>query len=286
MEPDDRRPTDMKENNIVSTENDSMPGSEDCRIETEEGSQSKEIDVNRSDEPVLKRVKRKLSWKTVTVAAVVAAVILFAFIWEAVSSGDPVFIGGGRSGRKDREENEFAARSEIQRELDDLDWVWQAFLTINEFSRPGDLLEEINGIVIHYIGNPGTTAMQNRDFFENLSVTEERYASSNFIVDLDGQIVQCVPADEVAYASNVRNNDTLSIELCHPDETGKFTDETYAAAVRLTAWLCARLGLTSDDLLRHYDITGKLCPLYFVENEDAWEQFKADVNQVCLNPEG
>ena len=226
----------------------------------------------------LNLIKQKLSWKTVTVAAVVAAVIIFALIWEAV--------GSGRSNRAGSDENEFAVRSEIQRELDDLDWVQQELLTINEFSRPGDLLEEINGIVIHYIGNPGTTALQNANYFENLSFTEERYASSNFIVDLDGQILQCVPVDEVAYASNARNYDTLSIELCHPDETGKFTEETYAAAVRLTACLCVRLGLTPDDLIRHYDITGKLCPLYFVENEDAWEEFKEDVNQACRNPVG
>ena len=30
-------------------------------------------------------------------------------------------------------------------------------------------------------------------------------------------------------------------------------------------------------MIRHYDVTGKICPKYFVEHEDAWEQFKADV---------
>jgi N-acetylmuramoyl-L-alanine amidase CwlA len=81
----------------------------------------------------------------------------------------------------------------------------------------------------------------------------------------------------MAYASNARNADTLSIELCHPDDTGKFTDETYAAAVRLTAWLCNAYGITADSIIRHYDVQGKECPRYFVANEDAWEAFKADV---------
>lgn len=48
--------------------------------------------------------------------------------------------------------------------------------------------------------------------------------------------------------------------------------------VNLTGWLCNRFDLTTQDVIRHYDVTGKLCPMYFVEHEDAWLQFKADVD--------
>jgi len=169
--------------------------------------------------------------------------------------------------------------SGVQAEIDRLGWIEQMLLPENPFSRPGIMLEEVNGIVIHNICNPGTTAVQNRNFFANLAVTHERHASSNFIVCLDGSIIQCVPVDEIAYASNARNSDTISIEVCHPDDTGRFTDESYAATVRLTAWLCDRFGLTSSDVIRHYDVQGKECPRYFVENEDAWVEFKADVER-------
>ena len=30
-----------------------------------------------------------------------------------------------------------------------------------------------------------------------------------------------------------------------------------------------------DAVIRHYDVKGKLCPLYYVEHPEAWEQFKA-----------
>ena len=43
------------------------------------------------------------------------------------------------------------------------------------------------------------------------------------------------------------------------------------------AFLCKRFNLTSDDVIRHYDVTEKLCPLYYVEHEDAWIQMKADI---------
>lgn len=111
-------------------------------------------------------------------------------------------------------------------------------LTVNPYSRPGTSTQKITGIVVHYTANPGATAMENRNYFENLKDTHETKASSNFVVGIEGEIVQCVPTWEVAYASNSRNIDTVSIECCHPDETGKFTDATYRSVVNLCAWLC------------------------------------------------
>lgn len=150
-------------------------------------------------------------------------------------------------------------------------------LDINEYSRPGIESDGITGIVIHYTANPGSTAQENRDYFEGLKDTHETSASSNFVVGLEGEIIQCVPTWEVAYASNERNKDTISIECCHPDETGKFTEETYQSMVQLTAWLCRKYSLTADTVIHHYDVTGKNCPKYFVENEEAWANFKEDV---------
>ena len=150
-------------------------------------------------------------------------------------------------------------------------------LTPNEYSRPQTPLEQVNGIVIHYTANPGASAINNRSYFEGLKDNHATYASSHFIVGLQGEIVQCVPTNEVAYASNNRNSDTVSIEVCHPDETGEFTKETYDSLVELTGWLCLYLNVDPNQVIRHYDVTGKLCPLYYVEHEDAWKNFKVDV---------
>lgn len=152
-------------------------------------------------------------------------------------------------------------------------------LSVNEYSRPGVKTGRINGIVIHYTANPGSTAMQNRDYFEGLKDSHQTKASSHFVVGLDGEIVQCVPTWEVAYASNERNSDTVSIETCHPKKDGKYTKETYRSLVELTAWLCKKFDLNENDVIRHYDVTGKICPKYFVENEDAWKKFKKDVKE-------
>ena len=158
-------------------------------------------------------------------------------------------------------------------------YVEKDYLTVNEWSRPGTELEEINGVVIHYVGNPGTTAHANRNYFESLSSGKEGiYASSHFIVGLEGEVIQCVPLTEIAYASNTRNGDTVSVEVCHPDETGEFSPVTYDRTVELTAWLCRAFELDPEtDVIRHYDVTGKECPRYYVEHPEAWDGFRADV---------
>ena len=106
-------------------------------------------------------------------------------------------------------------------------------LPINQYSRPGTELTEVKGIVVHYTANPGSTARQNRDYFAGLAESHETSASSHFVIGLEGEIVQCIPCNEISYASNNRNKDTISIECCIEDESGKFNDATYQSLIRL-----------------------------------------------------
>lgn len=157
------------------------------------------------------------------------------------------------------------------------EWIITDHLPKNEYSRPGDKTDDIVGIVVHYVGNPNTSAKANRDYFASLAVSGATSASSNFIIGLDGEIIECVPLGEIAYCSNSRNIDTVSIECCHPDETGEFTPETYASLVKLCRWLTDVYGIKPEGIIRHYDIKGKLCPLYYVEHEDEWKSFVEEV---------
>ncbi len=161
------------------------------------------------------------------------------------------------------------------------EWVKQDFITPNQYSRPQTEMKQVKQIVIHYVANPGTTAKQNMAYFDSLKDQKgikKISASSHFIIGLDGEVLQGIPITEMAYAtSKEKNSDTLSIECCHPDETGKFNEDTYESLVRFTAYLCENLGLTEKDVIRHYDATGKDCPRYFVAHEDLWKQFLQDV---------
>lgn len=160
------------------------------------------------------------------------------------------------------------------------------YLTPNQYSRPQTELERVKGIVVHYTANPGTTADNNWSYFEGLGVKGTTYASSHYIIGLEGEIVQCLPLNEISYASNDRNKDTISIECCHSDLTGEFNQDTYESLVSLTAALCVEFDLEAEDVLRHYDVTGKLCPLYYVEHEDAWDKYRMDVDSAITELTG
>lgn len=165
--------------------------------------------------------------------------------------------------------------------------ITEDFLTVNINSRPGTSLKRVKGIVIHYTANPGTGAKANRDYFESRKDQEDTTAnkvSSHFVVGLDGEIIQCIPLNEIAYASNDRNQDTISIECCHPGKNGKFNKKTYHSLVQLCAWLCDQYEIQDkSDIIRHYDVTGKLCPLYYVNHPSQWDKLKNDIWDCLLD---
>lgn len=160
--------------------------------------------------------------------------------------------------------------------------VIQDFLEINEYSRPGDKLGRINNIFVHYTANPGTSAAQNRSYFANLAETHERSASAHLIIGYEGELIQCIPFDEQAYAVMTRNEDSISIECCYLSDDGSFTQETYDTLIHTLAWLLDKYDLSVEDILRHYDCGGKLCPLYYAENEGAWDQLRQDVEAYLV----
>ena len=161
------------------------------------------------------------------------------------------------------------------------EWVDVQLIPVDGASRRGEKLQDIQNIVIHYVGNPGTTAQQNHNWYSNPA----SQVSSHFLVGLEGEVIQCIPLDEYSAASNHRNGDTISIEVCHPDDSGKFTRESYGSLVELTAWLVEVCHLKTEDVIRHYDITGKECPRYYVRNPDSWQLFLEDVARAVKENE-
>lgn len=97
------------------------------------------------------------------------------------------------------------------------------------------------------------------------------------MIGYEGEIVQCVPLDEIAYAVAGRNLDSISIECCYTAEDGSFSQETYDSLIQLLRWLVEAYDLDTEDILRHYDAGGKKCPVYYAENPEEWEQLKEDV---------
>ena len=142
------------------------------------------------------------------------------------------------------------------------------------------------------MANPGSSAIGNRNYFENTGV-----ASAHYIIDISGAIIRCIPDTEVAWHAGksfgaqwnvmaaTNNSRFIGIECCHPDATGKFSSDTYTALTELCVMLCKKYGLNSDkDIYRHYDVCGKNCPVYYVNNPAAWSKLKNDITAAASTP--
>lgn len=158
----------------------------------------------------------------------------------------------------------------------------------NKYGRPGTPIT-VKKIINHYTGKPDVPGINTVNYFNNTVANGFKvngkfvYASSHYVIDLDGSIYQLIPTSEKCYCSNSANSYGVAIEVATTGKDNHYTDETYKSMVWLNAWLCQYRGLDClDDILTHTDIVGKdykMCPIYFVENPAKWKQFKLD----CYN---
>lgn len=189
--------------------------------------------------------------------------------------------------------------------------VTKNYLDVNEFSRPARPLRELLGIVIHWTANQAANAKQNRDYFNSLQDGKTTYASAHYVVSQDGEIVACIPENEIAYhcgsgsidpesgriytntarrmfgkyaaTANSPNNCTLGIELCPIDAAGHFTEYTLQAAAELCADICERSGLVPDSIVTHYDVVGwKKCPLLWADDPRHLAAFRQRVSNIII----
>lgn len=128
------------------------------------------------------------------------------------------------------------------------------------------------GIILHYIGNPGTSAKANANYFAHVN----SQVSVNYIVD-DNEIIEIIPPYMKSYgtSSGEYNGKYIQIEMCHKDAAGVISEGT----LENTVWLCRKLigEYGCRDIIRHYDVTGKICPKWYVEHPNEWEALRARI---------
>lgn len=142
----------------------------------------------------------------------------------------------------------------------------------------------IKYIVIHYTGNDGDKSWNNANYFQNNKYLQ---ASAHLFID-DDKVYQSVPFDYVAYSVGASSADTsagggkyykkctnknsINIELCDTKKNGVYdvTDATVANAVAITKELMAKYNIPASNVIRHFDVTGKRCPSYWVRDTE-WE---------------
>lgn len=146
----------------------------------------------------------------------------------------------------------------------------------------------IKYLVYHYTANDGDTDENNAKYFHNNVVK----ASSHRFVD-DDSVTISVPDNYVAwhcggglqgskghtYYKKCTNTNSIGIEMCDTKRNGKYevTPKTRSNAIALGKELVKKYGIKKENVIRHYDVTGKNCPAYFVKDEEAWIKFRNEI---------
>jgi len=141
--------------------------------------------------------------------------------------------------------------------------------------------QRVKYIVIHYTGNKGDTSLANCKYYQG----ENRSASAHYFVD-ENSIWQSVKDEDKAwhcgttgkyYHPECRNSNSIGVEMCSDWSNGEYiiTDRTVANAVSLVQFLMKKYGVDIDHIVRHYDVTHKLCPRPFVLHPEQWSAFKS-----------
>lgn len=149
----------------------------------------------------------------------------------------------------------------------------------------------IKYLVYHYTGNDGDTDEANAKYFHNKVVK----ASAHRFVD-DDSVTISVPDNYTAYHCGgglqgknghkffkiCTNTNSIGIEMCDTKRNGKYevTPKTRSNAIALGKELVKKYGIKKENVIRHYDVTGKNCPAYFVKDEEAWKKFRDEIFEI------
>lgn len=160
-------------------------------------------------------------------------------------------------------------------------------IPVNPYNRPNKK-STAQEIAIHYTADCGASAEQLVAYYHNVARgvfknNPTAWTSANYIVGYDGTIITCIRAGEMSYAVSGHNDMLINIEVCYNDPTGKFTDAATDALAELVQRLMQAHGITPARVKRHYDYTGKMCPMYYVQHQDAWERLHAKITGQPYN---
>lgn len=143
-------------------------------------------------------------------------------------------------------------------------------------------------LVIHYVGAVSSAEANAKYFYSTY-----RAASANYFVD-DNSIYQVVNDKDIAWHVGAksyrhpecRNSNSIGIEMCCFNNGGlDVSEQTVNNTLELAAYICKKYGITIDRVLRHYDVTGKMCPEPMVSNSARWDDFKNRLSILLGNGE-
>ncbi|KRT94033.1 N-acetylmuramoyl-L-alanine amidase [Bacillus licheniformis] len=171
--------------------------------------------------------------------------------------------------------------------------VVKNYVKVNKYTRPGLKLSGVKGIVMHWTATPGASALNERNYFNGTCIADKRYASAHYFVDRK-EVQLIIPENEVAYHAHDQNRcyvsflkpnantKAIGVEMC-VEKNGQIHSETIQNAAEVVADLCRRYGLSTDKIVRHYDVTNKSCPAPWVRDSSQLSAFRKKVDSILGN---
>lgn len=137
--------------------------------------------------------------------------------------------------------------------------------------RSGRVVDEI---VVHYTGTLAS-AHNNLLYFSR----NNAYASAQYFIDRDGtlyDVSQSVTEDDTAWHAGNWDVNCRSVGIECVSAGEDFTEVQIETLADLVQTLMRRYGVPASRVIRHYDVTGKLCPAPYVRQEK-WDALHARI---------
>lgn len=152
--------------------------------------------------------------------------------------------------------------------------------------------QPVRYIVMHYTANNGDTARNNCDYYHRVGGLQ---ASAHYFCDEYGAMQSVLECDTAWHCGaraywhpECRNANSIGIEMCsrkRADGSYYILPETVVNAAALAREIMQRYGIDTDHVLRHYDVTGKRCPMPWVDDPAQWTAFLAMLTPEHPNEE-
>ena len=158
------------------------------------------------------------------------------------------------------------------------------FIACNMANYRAGRTQPVRYIVMHYTANNGDTARNNCDYYHRVGGLQ---ASAHYFCDEHGAMQSVRECDTAWHCGaraywhpECRNGNSIGIEMCsrkRADGSYYIKPETVANAAALAREIMQRYGIDTEHVLRHYDVTGKRCPMPWVDDPAQWDAFKASL---------
>ena len=166
------------------------------------------------------------------------------------------------------------------------------FIACNSDNYRSGRTQPVRYIVMHYTAGNGDTARNNCDYYHRVSGLQ---ASAHYFCDEHGAMQSVRECDTAWHCGaraywhpECRNGNSIGIEMCsrkRADGSYCIKPETVANAAALAREIMQRYGIDTEHVVRHYDVTGKRCPMPWVDDPAQWTAFKAMLTPEHQNDE-